>query len=295
MNVGLRLIVPRELMDNAVALTYACGAQGIQWVDAEDGGPPPGTVWVHVWHEESTIDAQIRRYCEDLGPQAKVERIEPVNEELTLDAPRVFSLTDGYSVHCIHGQSTPLRATDLHHQNHGVIHLEWGAGFGLGDHPTTRITAQALVWALDHLETPKVADIGTGTGILCILAALKGARVWATDIEDIARSAAERNAIRNGVQAHFQVGEALPEDTQFHLVTANLYLGPVMNLAPRLHRWIQPGGWCILSGFGPRYADTVLSAYAHFGWRQADIYREGDWVALVLQWHPPDAVFVQDP
>ena len=57
-----------------------------------------------------------------------------------------------------------------------------------------------------------------------------------------------------------------------------------MNLAPRLHRWIQPGG-CILSGFGPRYTETVLSTYGRFGWRQANLYCEGDWVAL-LQWIP---------
>ena len=222
MNVGLRLIVPCELMDNAIALTYACGAQGIQWVDADDGGPSPGTVWVHVWHEERTIDAQIRRYCESLGPR-HIERIEAVNEELNLDAPREFSLTDGYSVHCIHDHSSPLLPTDLHHQDQKVI--DWsGVPDSVGRSPDDAHFSSGAGLCSRSPRNTKSSRYRDGHRHIGILAALKGGTCVGHGYRRHRAPAAARNAIRNGVQAHFQIGEALPEDTQFNLTQTCIWV-----------------------------------------------------------------------
>lgn len=143
------------------------------------------------------------------------------------------------------------------------VAIEPGGSFGLGDHPTTRLSAAAV----DALVNPgdRVADLGCGSGVLAIIAVLRGAaRVVATDIAEAAREATVDNASRNGVAAAIEasttpIGELSGE---FDLVVANILAPTLVELAADLRRLTDQSGQLVISGVLSDGYDHVVDALA---------------------------------
>src|SRR5690606_12683420 len=79
-----------------------------------------------------------------------------------------------------------------------IIELDPGMAFGTGLHPSTRL----CVAALEEVVQPgdAVLDLGTGSGVLALVAAKLGAgQILATDIDTLAVRVAHENAQLNGV------------------------------------------------------------------------------------------------
>jgi len=162
-----------------------------------------------------------------------------------------------------------------------LVRLEPGAGFGTGTHPTT---ALCLDWlARQDLRDLLVLDYGTGSGILALAALALGARrAWGLDTDSLARAAARANGRANGWGRRFLV-RASPSHPPFaaDLVCANLLLGILVDLAPRLPRLHRPGGSLLLSGILTSQTEDVVAAYRDYVCEER-IEREG-WAALVLR------------
>ncbi len=162
-----------------------------------------------------------------------------------------------------------------------IIRLDPGLAFGTGLHPTTRLALQLLEDAL----TPKmdVLDVGTGSGILAIAAALLGAKhVVATDIDPQAIAAARKNIQENRVENRVEVREgSLPRNETFDLVVVNILPHVILNLLDRgLWNTVREGGHIILSGIiEDRETDILLSVSARGGHIIKRV-REGDWIGL---------------
>jgi len=155
----------------------------------------------------------------------------------------------------------------------GAILVEPGAGFGTGDHPTTR---QALV-LLDGLEQSSALDIGCGSGILALAAASRGATVHGVDIEPAAVANAQHNAELNGLSASFDtrpMHELEPAD----LVLANLHAELIIRHASDLMRLANRT--LILAGI---LADRELRVRNAIPWEVARRLVDGEWVALELR------------
>jgi ribosomal protein L11 methyltransferase len=141
------------------------------------------------------------------------------------------------------------------------IAIEPGASFGLGDHPTTRLSADAT-W---RLATPgdRVLDVGCGSGVLSIIAAHRGAvEIVAIDIAEAARQATDENAARNGVGDRI-VASTTPVggiDGMFDLVLANILAPALVAMADDLRRLTSPDGALVLSGVLAGCHDHVLAA-----------------------------------
>jgi len=107
------------------------------------------------------------------------------------------------------------------------IVLDPGVVFGTALHPTTRHCLGALVKVYEKYRFPEVLDLGTGTGILAIGAALLGAeRVLAVDNNPLAVRIALRNIGLNGLEERIEVEEGLAEDCIDHnadLIVANIH------------------------------------------------------------------------
>ncbi|MDE0197125.1 MAG: 50S ribosomal protein L11 methyltransferase [Caldilineaceae bacterium] len=175
-----------------------------------------------------------------------------------------------------------------------VVRLEPGMAFGTGLHPTTRL----CVAALEKWVRPGDAflDIGTGSGVLSIAAALLGAApVWATDIDPLAIRAAKDNALRNGItlspdSLHIQRG-SVPAGRagRFNVIAANILAEVLVDLFDcaydnvPLAEPLAPGGHLILSGILEEKSEMVLSAAARHGLQEVERRQEGDWVALVVR------------
>lgn len=130
-----------------------------------------------------------------------------------------------------------------------VIRIEPGASFGLGDHPTTRLSAALADEVIG--EDDRVLDVGCGSGVLSILAALRGAsRIVAVDIAEAARDATLDNAARNGVAGAIDVSTTSVHEIgdEFDVVLANILAPVLVSMAPALRRLTAPGGSLVVSG-----------------------------------------------
>jgi ribosomal protein L11 methyltransferase len=132
-----------------------------------------------------------------------------------------------------------------------TIVIDPSMGFGTGHHESTRLCLHALQ-RID-LHGREVLDIGTGSGVLAIAAALLGANhATAIDVDPDALQSARENAARNGVESRITFEQADFRDARLSaadIVLANLTGAIVCKTFGRLVELAAPAGALILSGF----------------------------------------------
>ena len=165
-----------------------------------------------------------------------------------------------------------------------VIRIEPGMAFGTGTHETTRLCLAAIE---KYFEGGSFLDVGTGTGVLAIAAALlrPQARIEACDTDADAVEIARENARLNGVaaQVSFRVGtvDDAVATASASLVCANLTADVIVPLLPALI-----GATCgslILSGILKTQAEWVRQGLHELGITQArEVATYGEWVAIIV-------------
>ena len=131
-----------------------------------------------------------------------------------------------------------------------TIVIEPGMAFGTGTHETTQLVAETMHELLAVEKFDSCLDVGTGTGILAILARQMGIKiVRGTEIESDSRRVARENFAANqcsDILLDEKQIEDIPE--QFALVTANIIDGVLVRIQSALKARVAPGGWLIVSG-----------------------------------------------
>jgi ribosomal protein L11 methyltransferase len=160
-----------------------------------------------------------------------------------------------------------------------VIELDPGMAFGTGLHPTTRQCLEAL--GARELEGRSVLDVGTGSGILAIAAAKRGARpVVGVDTDPLAVRAATENCARNEVRVDVRQGSAGDVEGRYDVVLANLVADVLIAAARDLHERVATGGTLIAAGIIGEREQSVVDAFRGVGLAVAGRDQEGDWVRL---------------
>jgi ribosomal protein L11 methyltransferase len=156
--------------------------------------------------------------------------------------------------------------------------IEPAQGFGTGAHPTTRLVLSLL----QDQPRASVLDLGCGSGVLAIAAALLGfGPITAIDNDPVAVESTRENLERNDVETLVQarVLDALQEDLpRADIVLANVIFEPLLRLAPRM-----TAPRLILSGLMRSQADDCTAAYEKHGYVLRDRRDRDGWVALVLE------------
>ena len=157
--------------------------------------------------------------------------------------------------------------------------IDPGMAFGTGSHPTTQLCLVALE---DYVRPgARVADIGTGSGILAIAAAKMGAsHVAANDNDPLAVRIARENAAANGVPV--EITDALPTG-QYDAVVANILADVIIGMVEELQALLAPGGVLLASGIiDTREADVRL-ALEGIGLNHLETRRQTEWIVLIFR------------
>jgi ribosomal protein L11 methyltransferase len=151
--------------------------------------------------------------------------------------------------------------------------------FGTGSHPTTRGCLAALAALAPGAS---LADLGCGTGVVAVAAALLGwRRVVAVDVDPSSLEATRANASRNGAEVEV-VSLDLTRDPppEAEALIANVPLGIHAEIARHLGASVP--ATIVASGVHPEEADQVIAAYARRGFAERDRLEVGGWAVVVV-------------
>jgi len=160
-----------------------------------------------------------------------------------------------------------------------VIRIEPGMAFGTGTHETTRLCLAAIE---KYYEGGSFLDVGTGTGILAIAAAMlaPGAHVEACDTDADAIEIARENAAANGVdRIDFRVGSTAAVSSA-DFVCANLTADVILTALPGLVALTC--GRLVLSGILETQIEAVMDRLSELAVREVEISQDGEWIAIVV-------------
>jgi ribosomal protein L11 methyltransferase len=167
-----------------------------------------------------------------------------------------------------------------------VIQIDPGMAFGTGTHETTRLCLEAIE---RYWQGGSLLDVGTGTGILSICAALlrPGSRVVGIDIDPRAIEVAHENVEINKVFGRVELLEGQPGalSDAFDVVVANLTAEVIVDLMPELADRVAKTGLMILSGVLSSLAGDVESSLAAGGFTVIERGNAGEWTAIVALKH----------
>jgi ribosomal protein L11 methyltransferase len=176
------------------------------------------------------------------------------------------------------------------------ILMDPGMAFGTGTHPTTQLCLMAIE---DHLQKGDTfIDIGCGSGILSIAAALLGAgSVLALDIDSVALQNARKNIQQNDVNHIITVKqgslEHLLEETPSTRVPSDLVAANIITktldemIRSGLGKIITAYGSLILSGILDHQVETIQSACTETNLEIVETLSMDDWRALIVKRIPP--------
>jgi ribosomal protein L11 methyltransferase len=166
-----------------------------------------------------------------------------------------------------------------------VLRLDPGMAFGTGTHVTTQLAMEAI--AREVTPGMRVLDVGTGSGILALAAALKGAsQVWGIDRDPVAVRSARANARLNGLSGRLRItrGElfqwARPGRPPLDVVVANITGGVIRSITPLLARILKPGGTFIASGIVDTQEEDTVKTISQNGFALESTRRRDGWVLI---------------
>lgn len=174
-----------------------------------------------------------------------------------------------------------------------ILHIDPGTAFGTGMHETTQLCIRQIRKYLTS-ET-ELLDVGTGSGILAILALLYGAKhAVGTDLDPCAVAAVAQNREANGIaQESFRmmIGNIITDrEVQeqagyecYDIVVANILADVLIPLTPVIVHQMKKGGVYITSGIIDTKEQAVREAVEAAGLEVLEVTYQGEWVSITAR------------
>ena len=249
----------------------------------------PEDVLVHAWFEENaslpslleTISGRLAALKETVGDFGSL-RLETrsVNDKAWSDVWKKYFKPFYAGSHLVvkpTWEPFDPKPDDL------VIEIDPGMAFGSGTHETTGMCLALLEEIISGDE--EIIDVGTGSGILAIGAALLGAgHVLAIDIDPDAVKVAKENVQKNHVEnkVSVQQGNLLDRVSDVcDICVANIISDVIISFAAPLMAHIRPGGLFLCSGIVSQRSDEVETALRSAGYEILRKETRGEWTAFL--------------
>lgn len=174
-----------------------------------------------------------------------------------------------------------------------ILHIDPGTAFGTGMHETT----QLCIRQIKKFLTPETVmlDVGSGSGILAMIALLYGAKkVVGTDLDVCALEAVRENMQANGIREEdftMMIGNIITDkEVQdkvgylcYDIVVANILADVLVGLTPVIISQMKKGGNYITSGIIREKEETVVNAVKEAGLEIVEVTYQGEWVSVTAR------------
>ncbi len=164
-----------------------------------------------------------------------------------------------------------------------IVEIQPQMSFGTGHHQTTWLMSKALFEIGDLPE--RVLDMGTGTGVLAIIAEKLGAKsILGIDIEDWTVINAKENIERNEChKINILCGDVdLIKDQFFGLIIANINKNVLKSHLEHYSNSLNKNGILLLSGFFDSDVDELVEFSSQFNLRMKKVYLKETWAGIQL-------------
>lgn len=174
-----------------------------------------------------------------------------------------------------------------------IIHIDPGTAFGTGMHETTQLCIRQLKKYVT--KDTELLDVGTGSGILSIIALKLGARhAVGTDLDSCAVPAVEENKEVNGIPVEafdMMIGNIIDDKEvqdkvgyeKYDIVTANILADVLVPLTPVIVHQMKPGAVYITSGILDVKEEVVKEAVVAAGLEVVEVTHQGEWVSVTAR------------
>lgn len=174
-----------------------------------------------------------------------------------------------------------------------ILHIDPGTAFGTGMHETTRLCIRQIKKYLT--SQTELLDVGTGSGILSVIALMYGAKhALGTDLDVCAVEAVAQNKEANGIaDTDFEllIGNIITEKEvqdkagygRYDIVVANILADVLVPLTLVIVPCLKPGGVYITSGIIEAKEETVRRAVEAAGLTVLEVNHLGEWVSVTAQ------------
>ena len=174
-----------------------------------------------------------------------------------------------------------------------IIHIDTGTAFGTGMHETTQLCIRQLKKYVT--EDTEMLDVGTGSGILSIVALKLGAKhAVGTDLDPCAVPAVEENKEANEIPVQdfdMMIGNIIDDKEvqdavgyeKYDIVAANILGDVLVPLTPVIVNQMKKGGIYITSGIIDQKEETVVKTVKDAGLEVLEVTYQGEWVSVTAR------------
>lgn len=174
-----------------------------------------------------------------------------------------------------------------------IIHIDPGTAFGTGMHETTQLCIRQLKKYVT--EDTEMLDVGTGSGILSIVALKLGAKhAVGTDLDPCAVPAVEENKEANEIPVQdfdMMIGNIIDDKEvqdavgyeKYDIVAANILADVLVPLTPVIVNQMKKGGIYITSGIIDQKEETVVKTVKDAGLEVLEVIYQGEWVSVTAR------------
>lgn len=219
-----------------------------------------------VWPDQKEISIQVKRMKDDSWEKEWQKYYQPIRLNHWLKIVPIWKKED-----C--------------QEEQGVIYMDPGMAFGTGAHPTTQMAVHLL--GIGMKEGDEVMDVGTGSGILAIVAQKLGAsRVVAYEYDESILSTTRENLSLNKGTEEITVianDKLNGVEDQVDVITANILTDILLPLIPQAYTNLKEDGVFILSGIYKDQKEKLVEALQENDFYLPIIMQEGEWFGILAK------------